>query len=290
MSKLQAGTPLDLLERYEGWFHVGIPGGGDGWVKGEFLDIGQGIVERLLIAETIPEANPAIVGWITENSVNLRKGPDSKYPKIGSVDAGMQVDLIGKYNDWFKVRLPGGTQAWVFNDLLNASAHVVRRVPITKDFPALATPAPRPATTRARGGQPSPSLSSIPASGDVASYAVQFAGYRYTYGGSSPSRGFDCSGLTSYIYRQFGVSLPHNAAAQYNTAYGASVGSMENLSPGDLVFFVGTTRGRGITHVALYIGGGRVIHAMTPRYGVQISNINDRYWVSHYYGAIRVRR
>ena len=65
---------------------------------------------------------------------------------------------------------------------------------------------------------------------------------------------------------------------------------MGNLAPGDLVFFRGTGGHRGISHVALYIGGGRVIHAMTPRYGVQVSNINDSYWVQHYYGAIRPRR
>jgi cell wall-associated NlpC family hydrolase len=65
---------------------------------------------------------------------------------------------------------------------------------------------------------------------------------------------------------------------------------MDNLQAGDLVFFAGTAGHRGISHVALYIGGGRIIHAMTPRYGVQVSGIYDRYWVSHYVGGIRVRR
>ncbi len=69
---------------------------------------------------------------------------------------------------------------------------------------------------------------------------MRFAGSRYRYGGASPS-GFDCSGFTSYVYRQYGVSLPHSSAGQFNTRYGASVGSMDNLAPGDLVFFAGTT-------------------------------------------------
>ncbi|HEX9372819.1 MAG TPA: C40 family peptidase, partial [Roseiflexaceae bacterium] len=127
------------------------------------------------------------------------------------------------------------------------------------------------------------------ASGDVASYAVKFVGSRYAYGGTNP-RGFDCSGLTSYIYGKFGVGLPHNAGSQFSTRYGASVGSPDNLKPGDLVFFVRTGGHRGISHVALYIGGGRIVHAMTPRYGVQVSNVNDSYWASHYYGAIRPNR
>src|SRR5262249_30381505 len=71
MSKLQAGAQLDLLERYQEWFHVGIPGGADGWVKGEFLSIGPGINERLLVAESVPDPNPALIGTIAEDLVNL---------------------------------------------------------------------------------------------------------------------------------------------------------------------------------------------------------------------------
>ena len=285
MAKLDAGMQLELLERYQDWFHVGIPGGNDGWVKGDFLGIQAGIVERLLAAEAVPDPNPAMVGLIAENAVNLRKGPDSKYTKVGGVNAGLKVDLVGKYKDWFQIKLGDGTKAWVFSDFLNTTERVIRRVPVSKDFPAL------PISARAASGKPGASgnLSSIPASGDVASYGAQFVGSRYVYGGSSP-RGFDCSGLTSYVYGKFGVSLPHNAASQFSTRYGASVGAMDNLKPGDLVFFVRTGGHRGISHVALYIGGGRIVHAMTPRYGVQVSNVYDDYWTSHYYGAIRPNR
>ncbi|MEP7191129.1 MAG: SH3 domain-containing C40 family peptidase, partial [Roseiflexaceae bacterium] len=214
-------------------------------------------------------------------------GPDSKYIKVGGINGGTRVDLIGKYKDWFQVKLDNGSKAWIFNDLLTVTERVARRLPLSKDFPAL------PVAVRARGASSgsssSANLANIPASGDVANYAKQFVGSRYIYGGTSP-RGFDCSGLISYVYNKYGVNLPHNAAAQFNTAYGASVGSMDNLKPGDLVFFKGTGGHRGISHVALYIGGGRVVHAMTPRYGVQVSNVYDSYWVKHYYGGIRPNR
>jgi cell wall-associated NlpC family hydrolase len=291
MSKLQAGAQLDLLERYHEWFHVGIPGGADGWVKSDFLSIDPGITDRLLAAESVPDPNPALVGLIAENVVNLRKGPDSKYAKIGGINSGTKVDLVGKYKDWFQIKLDNGSKAWIFNDLLNVTERVVRRLPVSKDFPAL------PVAVRVRGGglsasrglNASANLANIPASGDVANYAKQFVGSRYSYGGTSP-RGFDCSGLTSYVYNKFGVNLPHSAAAQFSTSYGAAVGSMDNLKAGDLVFFRGTGGHRGISHVALYIGGGRVVHAMTPRYGVQVSNVYDSYWVKHYYGGIRPNR
>ena len=156
----------------------------------------------------------------------------------------------------------------------------VRRVPVTNDIPAL------PTRSRAISG----AAANIPASGDVANYAVQFVGSRYVWGGSSPSRGFDCSGLTSFVYRQFGVNLPHNAAAQYSTRYGAMIGGMNNLAPGDLMYFVNTGGRRGITHVSIYIGGGRMVHAMTPRYGVQVSSIRDSYWQNSFIGAIRPYR
>ncbi|MFN8567370.1 MAG: SH3 domain-containing protein [Kouleothrix sp.] len=286
MAKLDAGAQLELLERYQDWFHVGIPGGADGWVKGEFLGIQPGIVDRLLAAESVPDPNPALVGLIAENAVNLRKGPDSKYQKIGGVNAGLKVDLVGKYNDWLQIRLADGTKAWIFNDFLSVTERVIRRVPVSKDFPAL--PVKARATANGRGAG-SIDTSNIPASGDVASYAVQFTGSRYVYGGASP-RGFDCSGLTSYVYGKFGVGLPHSAAGQFSTRYGASISSMDNLKAGDLVFFAGTAGHRGISHVAIYIGGGRIVHAMTPRYGVQVSNVYDDYWVRHYAGAIRPNR
>jgi cell wall-associated NlpC family hydrolase len=286
MTKLKSGTQLDLLEIYQDWYHVGIPGGNDGWVKGEFLNVDPAVNQRLDVATTLPDPNPAIVGVINDNMVNVRQGPDSKYGKLGSLDAQTQVDILGKYEDWFKIKTPKGTTAWVFSDFLNVAAHVLRRVPTTSDFPKLPTQA---ATPNAKQSTAKSSAVSLPAaSGDVAGYAARFAGSRYVWGGAGPG-GFDCSGLTQYIYRQFGVNLPHSAAGQYSSRYGAIVGSMSNLAPGDLVFFANTA-GPGITHVGLYLGGGRMINAMTPAYGVQISNIYDRYWTSHYYGAVRVRR
>lgn len=294
MSKLSANSQLDLLEVYQDWYHVGVPGGADGWVRSDFMNVDPSVAKRLLVAETIPDANPAMVGVVNDNKVNLRKGPDSKYDRVTTLNSGERLDIIGKYEDWFKVRLGNGSNAWVFSDFFNVTERVLRRVQITKDFPALPQPAAvvarstksTTASSSSRTTSAGNAAASIPASGDVAGFAAQFVGSRYVWGGASP-RGFDCSGLTMYVYSKFGVSLPHSAAAQYRS--GARV-SWDNLAAGDLVFFAGTGGGKGITHVALYLGGGRIVHAMTPRYGVQVSNINESYWVNHFYGASRIRR
>lgn len=124
---------------------------------------------------------------------------------------------------------------------------------------------------------------------DAANIAMQYVGAPYRYGGASP-RGFDCSGLTMYIYSQLGINLPHQARAQFNTAYGQRIYGIEDLAPGDLVFFAGTTRARGITHAAIYVGDGMMVSANTPRTGVQLVSINGAYWQSHYVGGIRPYR
>ena len=104
----------------------------------------------------------------------------------------------------------------------------------------------------------------------IADYATQFVGNPYVYGGSSLTGGADCSGFTMAVYSQFGVGLPHNAAAQ--SGCGTAV-SLDSLQPGDLLFYEG---GGGIGHVTMYIGNGQVVHASNPSNGIMISSIDYR--------------
>ena len=101
----------------------------------------------------------------------------------------------------------------------------------------------------------------------VVNYAKQFNGNPYKHGGTSLTNGADCSGFTQSVYRHFGIDLPRNPVAQ------ASVGkyvSINNIQPGDLVFYSGNG-GKSITHVAIYVGNNKIIHARTPSKGIGIT-------------------
>lgn len=99
---------------------------------------------------------------------------------------------------------------------------------------------------------------------EIVDFALQFEGNPYVYGGTSLTNGADCSGFVMSVFAEFGYSLPRVAADQY---YQSVKKSTAELQPGDLVFY-----GGGISHVALYIGDGQIIHASTSASGIKISN------------------
>ena len=141
-------------------------------------------------------------------------------------------------------------------------------------------PAPEPApSSGSSGGSSTPSAPAPPPSShsSVVSIALQYLGVPYVWGGASPS-GFDCSGLTMYAYAKVGVYLPHNAAMQYGM--GTPV-SRSQLAPGDLVFF------NGLSHVGMYIGGGRFVHAPHTGDVVKISSLSEYWYAATYVGARR---
>jgi cell wall-associated NlpC family hydrolase len=136
---------------------------------------------------------------------------------------------------------------------------------------AAAAAASAPAAQSASASAPAPqAVAAAPSAngGSIVSVARQYLGVPYVFGGASPS-GFDCSGLTMYVYAQFGISLPHSSAAQ-----GANGTRVSNPVPGDLVIIDGGS------HVGIYTGGGNMIDAPMPG---RVVNERPIYSANHYF-------
>jgi cell wall-associated NlpC family hydrolase len=118
----------------------------------------------------------------------------------------------------------------------------------------------------------------------IVAYAKQFLGVPYVYGGASPS-GFDCSGLTYYVYKQCGYSINRTATMQMQN--GVAVGR-NNLEPGDLVFFYQSPSGGTIGHVGMYVGNNEFIHAPNSTTVVKIESLDTSYYAQRYAGARRI--
>jgi cell wall-associated NlpC family hydrolase len=143
------------------------------------------------------------------------------------------------------------------------------------DMPAASTESQAPTTTS------SPYVETVR---EVIFYALSMVGIDYRWGGSSPQTGFDCSGLVSHVFRQIaGFVLPRDSYAM------ARVGkpvTLDDLKPGDLVFF--NTMRRPFSHVGIYLGDRRFIHAPTTGKQVHVVDMTQPYWSQRYNGARRI--
>lgn len=111
-----------------------------------------------------------------------------------------------------------------------------------------------------------------PVAEEVARIALDLRGTPYRFGGAGPG-GFDCSGLVHYAYRRAGADVPRTARGQYEAVRPVYV---QQLAPGDLVFF--RTRGALVSHVGIYVGDHRFVHALKPGQPVRVSRLDSRYW------------
>ena len=197
-------------------------------------------------AASLPvEAEPVYV-QVTTSVLNVRSGPGTSYDKVGSVRSGQILKATAE-NGWYKI------------DSGYISAEYVKEVDAS-------------AASQSGKGQ------------EIANYALQFVGYPYVYVGSSP-KGFDCSGLTYYVYAQFGYSINRTASNQLSNGYAVE---KSQLQPGDLVMFRQNGSTKAASHVGIYIGNNQYVHASTPGVGVIISDLNDPYISSGYVGARRI--
>jgi len=143
-------------------------------------------------------------------------------------------------------------------------------------------PAPQPS-----GTTPSEPAPAAPSSGNVVDIALQYVGVPYVWGGSTPA-GFDCSGFVQYVYRQVGVSLPRTSQSQFRTGQHIPPDRVDQLRPGDLVFFGANADPDRVHHVGMYVGGGNYVHAPHTGAFVRVNSLTTRIQYSKdYVGASR---
>ena len=244
------------------------------------LQIGQKI--------TIPADSssvPAHKAQVIGPTICIRSQPAIGARKIGAVGTGEQIWIQGIARGWCKVKTSAGVSGWMAGDYVSPALDpaLARKAVVASAHARRNNSHRRYAQRRQYSSDPEP-IGEVDTSTDgVVKVAYAYRGTRYRYGGTSRG-GFDCSGFTRHVYAKNGVRLPHSSRAQ--AAVGTSV-SRGQLKEGDLVFFH-TTR-RGISHVGIYAGGGKFIHASSHGRGVRVDNLSDGYYNRRFVRARRVK-
>lgn len=222
-------------------------------------------------------------GYISSNaSANFRSEPTTNSTALNKLPRYTEVTVVSELdNGWYKVTYAGKT-GYISKSLVTLGK--APEQPSSRNSEQ--TRSTNTNTTSQSSGSSQVVTGAAPSShaGGVVGTAQSLLGSRYTYGGNSPSSGFDCSGFTSYVYAQNGVSLNRTAAGQLSN--GVAISKSE-LQPGDLVMF-GNSAG-SVYHVGIYVGGGQMIHAANSNRGVVYDTINSGYYANNYYGARRVQ-
>lgn len=245
-----------------------------GWLRKDKLKKDEPVKEQP--AEEQPTQEVQIkTKYINSTTVNVRQEANTTSSIITTVPVNTEVQVYSEENGWSKVKV-NNVEGYISSSLLSDNKQETSRAQkSTRKSSSTKNKTSKKATN---------TTANVPASGNgssIVATARKYLGYKYVYGGSSPSTGFDCSGFTSYVFKQHGISLNRTAAGQYSN--GVAV-SRSNLQPGDLVMF-GKSR---INHVAIYIGGGQIIHASTPSTGVRIDSLSTGYYNNNYVGARRI--
>lgn len=207
-----------------------------GYVKSEYLLTGEAAIAK---AQEVKQT----VATVTTTTLYVRDEANTDSHVITMMPEGEELEVLEVLDGWVKINVDSDEGY------------------VSSDYVSIATELPKAQTmTEVRYGQ---GVSDVRVS--LVSYATQFVGNPYVWGGTSLTRGADCSGFVMSVFANYGISLPHSSRAQANC--GTKI-SASDAQPGDLFFY---GNGSSINHVAIYIGGGRVVHASSPKSGIKIS-------------------
>lgn len=305
IGNVKKGTKVLFITQASGWSYIQTDTI-SGWVRNDIL--GEAITETSnnnIKNDNTDKSNnentyKEKTGYINEESVNLRKGAGTSYSIIKTLTLNTEVTITGEKDGWYQIK-SGSTNGYVSKEFVSDSKKVTTRGNTasridnsektkkaeTKNSETTAeTKAVSKETVTTKTEKVVNSKNSIKGT-DVVAYAKKFLGYKYVYGGDGSNGTFDCSGFTMYVYKHFGINLPHGANMQYNCGKGKRISKLSDLQAGDIVFLTDYETGVGIGHCGIYIGNGNFIHASTTTYSVIISSFNTIY-KGRFYAGLRL--
>lgn len=240
VGKMRNHAAGEVLEVKDGWAKI-QSGEVTGYVSCDYFLVGADAVNAAKnLVETVAIAK--------ENGLNVRQDPSTDSPVMTQIAKGEELEFVEDLEDWIHVMVDD-EDAYVFSDFVQVETKLDTAISMSE----------------LRYGD---GVSNVRV--DMVEYAKQFLGNPYKYGGTSLTKGIDCSAFVQAIYKKFGVKLERSSGAQAKK--GTTIKTSE-LKPGDLIFY---SKNGSINHVAMYIGNSQVIHASCPKYGIRISKYNYR--------------
>ena len=261
ITTLDRGDIIVVLEwTNDDWFHINFHGT-------------EGYVSTAYLRDVLTAENFSAIGRVTGDKVNIRSKPALAGDYITTYSKGTELTVIGINNGWYRVALDGYSgPSYIRSDYMTIISGT--RASSGYISASASTPSTRytaPPVNLTLGQQ-------------IAEFALSFLGTTYVWGGTSPS-GFDCSGLVTYVYKNFGITVTRDAHGQFRDN-GVLV-EKSDLAPGDLVFF--SSGGNGyVSHVGIYIGDSEFVHSSSSSTGVIVSRLDSAYYISVWHGAKRL--
>ncbi len=240
VGKLPRNAACEVIDTDDTWAHI-KSGSVEGYVSLEYLLTG-------VPAKYKAEELAVTVAKVTTDGLNVRAEANTDSEVITLVAQGEELEVAAVEGDWVKVLLDDD-EVYVAAEYVEVSAELSTAVTMTELL----------------YGQ---GVSDVRV--DICQYAKEFLGNPYVWGGTSLTKGADCSGFVMKVFQKYGVKLPRTSRTQANC--GTTI-KVSEAKPGDLIFYA---KGKTINHVAIYIGNGQVVHASSPKTGIKISNVSYR--------------